>query len=636
MTTFSRLAGLDGLRGIAVLAVIAYHLEFEDLLPAGFLGVDVFFCISGFIITALLLRRYESEGNFALRQFYARRAIRLMPPALAMMAVLAVMTPWWLPGALPRLVQDLPAALLQVLNWWQIVARQSYFDSIDHPPLLRHLWSLGIEWQFYLAWPLVLMALVRLGGRRAVGVFACLGALASTGLMAWMYATQTDGADPSRVYLGTDTHLMGLLAGSALAAFWNPWSPDGASKPDLGGNDLLGVGSLLALLAFMGLAHEGMAWMYQGGFLLAALITCAVVYVSTRPSSMPARWMSSRPMQWLGSRSYSLYLWHWPAMVMLAPAPHAGLGETAGYTALRLLVTGLCAELSYRLIEAPLRRDPELQTFRSAWRGGLAGAARALRPAQWAGMVGSLAIVGAMTSLYLQPMLPAGTWVAQVMAPATSSAPGVKASETASSLDSPTGIHAPASAQAEPTPAPAPVPPAGTGSRRAAGKARDELLPTDRVTVIGDSVMLGASEVLSRQMPGTTVNAQVGRQGSVGPRLIGQLKQTGQLGEAVVIHLGTNGYLSEDQYREMLRLLSDRRRVVVVNVYGDRRWTAGNNELIARLVREFDNVRLLDWHSIGQARPGYFVRDGIHLTRQGMEGLHRALRQALGLPATET
>ena len=583
----SRLAGLDGLRGIAVLAVIGYHLNIDVLLPGGYLGVDIFFVISGFIITALLLRRLDSQGGIDFVTFYQRRAQRLLPPSLALMAVLALLVPWLMPGAAARLRQDLPAALLQVLNWQQVMIEHSYFDSIDHPPLLQHLWSLAVEWQYYLVWPLVLLVLARLGGRRAVAAGAGLIALASTGLMAWLYATEIDGADPSRVYLGTDTHLMGLLAGSCLAALWDPWKPAAAAaRRNWRHPELWGAASLLALIALMALVNAGMPWMYYGGFLLTALLACLVILTCTREDSVLARGLSRQPLQWLGSRSYSLYLWHWPVVVVLTPGSHASAADVQVLTLARLLATGLCAELSYRLLEAPLRRRAPGLAPRTDLRGWPWG--RMAMLALLAAGAGSMAWKDtldrdALASLPPAHPLPAGT------------------------------------------PARNPVTAFGTAPSSLASGATPAA-----ITVIGDSVMLGASDYLTRRIPGLFVDAQVGRQGSASTRLVQQLRDSGQLGDAVVVHLGTNGYLSEASLRTMLGLLSDRQRVVLVNVFADRRWTGRNNALIAKVAREFGNARLLDWHELGHAHPEYFVRDGIHLSSLGVEGIHRALNQALG------
>jgi peptidoglycan/LPS O-acetylase OafA/YrhL len=225
MSTLARLPGLDGLRGVAVLAVMGYHLNLGHFLPAGFLGVDIFFTVSGFIITALLLQEHARTGRIDFAAFYMRRARRLFPAALVMLLAVVALTPLLSPAALSRLVEDLPAAFLYLSNWWQIVAQQSYFEAIEHPRLLQHLWSLAVEEQYYLLWPLLFVWLLRPFGKTGLGLAAGFIAVASTAWMTWLFITHIDGGDPSRIYLGTDTHLMGLLTGSALAAWSTPFSP---------------------------------------------------------------------------------------------------------------------------------------------------------------------------------------------------------------------------------------------------------------------------------------------------------------------------------------------------------------------------------------------------------------------------
>ena len=336
MSALPRLPGLDGLRGVAVMAVIGYHLNLGNFLPAGFLGVDIFFTVSGFIITALMLQEHAQTGRIDFAAFYLRRARRLFPAALCMLLLLVPLTPLLQPSALPRLREDLPAALFYVSNWWQIVAQQSYFEAIDQPRLLQHLWSLAVEEQYYLLWPLAAMWLLGWASRTGLGISASLIALASTAWMAWLYVNQIDGGDPSRVYLGTDTHLMGLLAGSALAAWWNPWKIRMASQASDEILNLAGTAALAALIWGMAETHEGMPGLYQGGFLLAALLTCVLIGAATREGTWVAWMLSTRPMLWLGARSYSLYLWHWPVVVWLRPTPQAEPLELVGINALRL------------------------------------------------------------------------------------------------------------------------------------------------------------------------------------------------------------------------------------------------------------------------------------------------------------
>ena len=574
MSALARLPGLDGLRGVAVLAVIGYHLNLGNFLPAGFLGVDIFFTVSGFIITALMLQEHAQTGRIDFAAFYLRRARRLFPAALCMLLLLVPLTPLLQPSALPRLREDLPAALFYVSNWWQIVAQQSYFEAIDQPRLLQHLWSLAVEEQYYLLWPLAAMWLLGWASRTGLGISATLIALASTAWMAWLYVNQIDGGDPSRVYLGTDTHLMGLLAGSALAAWWNPWKIRMASLASDELLNLAGTAALAALIWGMAETHEGMPALYQGGFLLAVMLTCVVIGAATREGTWVAFLLSTRPMLWLGARSYSLYLWHWPVVVWLRPSSQADALELAWVNAARLVITLLCAEASYRWVE-------------TRWTQGFRG----------------------------QPWRRSQTFAVSVLVLVNAAILGFMPGMPPTSQDAAT----PSPSSSPPNPSTPPV-------------AQFNGARYQTVTLVGDSVLLGASPYLLRRLPAASVEAKVGRQGSDGLKVVQNLREAARLGEAAVIHLGTNGYLAEKQFRALLEQLTDRKSVVVVNVHGARRWTSPNNDMIARVIQGFGNVKLVDWHAIGQANPNYFVQDGIHLSGSGIHAYYNQIRMALGQP----
>ncbi len=595
MKRLARLPGMDGLRGMAVLAVMGYHLNLGHFLPAGFLGVDLFFTVSGFIITALLLQEHAQTGRIAFAAFYWRRARRLLPAAFAMLLVLLAVTPVFLPAAWPRLLEDLPAAFLYASNWWQIVAQQSYFESLAQPRLLQHLWSLAVEEQYYLLWPLAALYLLNKTGREGLGWVAGLIALASTGWMAWLYATHAGvGGDPSRVYLGTDTHLMGLLAGSALACVWNPWKARMATLSSDHKLNLLGLAAWVGLIWLMSASHEGMPWLYQGGFLLAAVLSSMLIVAATLDGTWLAKLLSTQPMQWLGARSYSIYLWHWPVVVWL-PAPAQDNATTLWWvTVSRILLTLACAEISYRFVETPWRSALPSKTWQRA-----------------SVLVSSSLLLLSATSAALMP-----TQVGS-------------AGQTPDFMQGPTEVAAPSSSKHGATPTSAT---ASSWSSDPTHNPPPHAQP--HISLVGDSVLLGASPYLTRRLPSSVVEAKTGRQGSEGLKVLNTLRQKKQLGPATVVHLGTNGYLTEAQIRDMLQSLEDRQTVVVVNVYAARRWTEPNNAMLARMTQHFSNVRLVDWHAAGKANPGYFVSDGIHLTSQGIRAYSDHIRIALGQPDT--
>ena len=373
---------LDGLRAVAVVAVMLYHGG-VSWAGGGFLGVDVFFVLSGFLITSLLVQEWSRTGRIALRAFWWRRARRLLP---AMMVVLVAVAGYALvaSSSQPHLRGDSLATLGYVSNWWFIESGQSYFDQFMEPSPLRHTWSLAIEEQFYIAFPLLLVALfgrLRLGiqGVRLVLFSAALG---SAALMAVLYEPL---ADPSRVYYGTDTRLQALLLGAVLALIPSVnfqgtplYSQVRGRWVRLPGWGLLGWAALGGLLVMFTLARELAPWMYRGGFLLAAVLSGVLIAaVSKSPESALGRSLSWRPVVAIGVVSYGLYLWHWPVYVAVSHE-RTGLDGPA-LLALRFALTGLLAFLSFRFVEEPVRtRRLQRRITRTQWIRAVTAATAAL------------------------------------------------------------------------------------------------------------------------------------------------------------------------------------------------------------------------------------------------------------------
>lgn len=354
---------LDGVRALAVIGVLLYHGG-VSWLPGGFLGVDVFFVLSGFLITSLLLAEHEATGRVGFARFWFHRARRLLPALFAVLVFVCLYAVLLAPAVVrARLRGDLIASLFYAANWRFVIERISYFEQYASPTPLLHMWSLAIEEQFYVIWPLLLVVLLRFGwrGRRLAVLFGAL-AVASAGLMAALYRP---GIDPSRIYYGTDTRLQALLVGAVGAVVFTRrgwWRGAGSGRAGSGRTDsgsawlgpvgwlgLAGIGIVYAV------AHDSSAWMYRGGFLLTALASLALVLGAASPSTSPlTRVLTTRPLVTVGVASYGIYLWHWPVYVVLTPAQTGLTGWPL--LAMRLAVTGLLATLSYRVIETPIRR----------------------------------------------------------------------------------------------------------------------------------------------------------------------------------------------------------------------------------------------------------------------------------------
>ncbi len=601
----TRIEGVDGLRAFAVVLVVIYHLAIPGVFEAGFLGVDIFFVISGFVITKGLLESIHRHGAIDLFGFYHRRIQRLLPATLALIVV-AVRVTWAIdPEAGWRTLADAPAAFAYVSNWWQILSKQSYFDTFGMPPVLRHLWTLAVEMQFYLLWPLLVVLALKLG-RMGSGAIAILAMVIALGSSLWMTQFADQGiAAMNRAYLGTDTHAAGLLVGCALAALLDRWGRDpmpSASRGIRVSVQLVGIGSAVGLGLLAWHWNEASPTLYLGGFILVALLSAALIAASLDEKSWLARSLRLAPLQWLGLRSYSIYLWHWPILmwVRLAPGDHY---EGMPLTLIKLVATGVVAEVSWRLFE------PGPQGRRSR-------VATALGPAAASGFLVAGACLGAAVLLMAWMKPDFSEDPVPVQAPAHV---GPIASPGARPDAQPTGVQA-AAAEA-------------SGSD-AADSAR-ESVPGHQITAIGDSVLLGAKGHFESVLPGMVVDAKVGRQFSEGRALIAQLKAQGQIGRIVIIHLGTNGYINEPDLEKVLSLLSDRSTVLLIDVYAKRRWTDQNNELIQRVGGAFPNVRLVRWSAIAENRKEFFAADGIHLTGSGIAALVQAIGQAAQISIPE-
>jgi peptidoglycan/LPS O-acetylase OafA/YrhL len=354
---FQHAPGLDGVRALAVLAVVAYHLGTTGdphALPGGYLGVDIFFVLSGYLITSLLIVEGWQTGRISIRKFYERRARRLLPALGALLLTVAVLGTFWLTDQAAKLRGEFVAALTYLTNWWLVVEKSSYFGGGARPSPLTHLWSLAVEEQFYVVWPLAMILLARFRvARRVVLALLALGIVASSVTGALLYDPY---GDPSRVYYGTDTRALAPLMGAALAFAVRPWWHRFSVRPAVRWSlDATGWGALAGLGALAILLHDNNPLLYRGGFPVIALLAAALVGVAGHPATLLGRWLGRQPLRWLGERSYALYLWHWPVCVLTRPGVDVPVTGWANAVARVLLSVGL-AELSYRFVETPFRR----------------------------------------------------------------------------------------------------------------------------------------------------------------------------------------------------------------------------------------------------------------------------------------
>jgi peptidoglycan/LPS O-acetylase OafA/YrhL len=602
---------LDGLRALAVVAVLLYHAD-QKWIPGGFLGVDVFFVISGYLITCLLLSDYQQTHGIGLKRFWYRRARRLLPALFAMLFVVSLYAILFLPDVLDQLRGEVIAALTYVENWFLVFRDLSYFQSAGRPPLLQHVWSLAVEEQFYLFWPLILMLVLTVWGksRKALLIGVLCGIAISTLEMAILFEPFTD---PSRVYYGTDTRAATLLVGAALAFVWAPWRLIGRTGRNAGiVLDLVAVVSGIVLFWMFLNVGELDSGLYRGGFLVAAIVSALLIAATVHPASkLVPLLLGISVFRWIGIRSYGIYLWHWP--IYMVTRAHSDVPLTGfPLLVLRLTLTFVVAALSYKYIEEPIRHGA-IERQWARYRAAPAETQRKLMARFTfgaAGMVVGLVIIvvglGNGGSAAAPPGLGQQTEVL------------VKPGETLA----PTTI-APGGTTTAPT-----APPEGTPTTVAGA-------PTTTVTAIGDSVMLGAYVPLKSTIdtmfnaPVTGVDAAQDRQFSAGVDLIQSYKDQGALGQDVVVQLGTNGTVDPADFDRMMNILSDRNKVVIINAKVPRPWEQQVNDTFAAGVKKYKNAVLLDWHSYGGAHPEFFYDDEIHLRPEGAQAYANFVARAL-------
>ena len=593
-----RLPGLDGLRGIAVLAVIIYHAE-ASLLVGGFLGVDVFFVLSGFLITTLLIDELTQTNTVDRARFYLRRIRRLMPALFLVLFFSVLVSGLFVLDAAYHVRRDLPWAITFVLNWSYLFFEQSYFVNISRPPLLQHLWSLSIEEQFYVIWPIMLIGLykVKIGNispRVKIFVVSAVLALAST---TWMiYLSISNGFpipnDPSRVYFGTDTHAMGLLVGCATAALWRYEKLNERVTPDRATvMNALGLFSIAGLAYFFLFVSELNEFLYRGGFLLLSILTATLVILAAHPGLKFGALLGNPVLKWFGDRSYGIYLWHWPIFVLMRSGVDIQWPEPLAFT-VKIAIVLMVASLSYRFVEMPIRNGA-IGTRLATWRA--AGVPRPQVKTLLTSGVAVVVLTASLVGMYQAPTPDAGNFTG---------------------IGGITAIDDDPVAQVKPIATSEPDP---LITAQEAAEVRKQIESKLAPVVFGDSVVLSARDSLRSVIGKVSIDAAVSRQPKVIANRIRARRDEQRLGTAVVIHMGTNGIVQEADLRPILEELSDRDRVVVVNVRVPRVWMKPTNEMISSLVTQFPNVRLADWNEVSKGHKGYFAPDGVHLTKTGAE-----------------
>lgn len=611
--------GLDALRALAVLAVVVYHVR-PALLPGGFIGVDMFFVVSGFLITTLLLRERAREGRISLRGFWVRRARRLLPALVAVIVVSVALS--WLgsPDLRVGILRQIIGALTFSTNWVELAFGGSYFDHTS-PVMFMNFWSLAVEEQFYLVWPLLFLlvtALVR--GRRGRVAIALAAAAGSALLMALLHVP---GQDATRVYYGTDTHSFGLLLGIALAFAWDagqgafarPGNSSAAAPGPRLAAFLLGLAVLVLCLTAL---TESAAATYRGGLLLASLGTLLVVFSQLGPAPALGRLMEARPLVWVGQRSYGIYLWHWPVLKILnsiwpADSSHPGWWFLQ---ALAVAVTFLLAALSERCLERPVRR----QGFRATTARVLT--ALGLRPAPAAApRQHTRRLPAALAALLVLGLV--GTAAAGVL---TAPAQSQVAQELEASQQKMARTQQQAAERNKKANAAAAQHP---GATDASGHPAFPAPRPEQVSFIGDSMVSVSIDGILAEFPGAMVDGVPNRKWDQAQQIVEHHLQDGSLSPYVVITFGTNGGIPDRAVLDrVLDTLGPRRAVVLVTLYGQSTFIEPDNKILQDEARKRPNVAVADWNKVAAAHPEYLQSDQTHPNIEGANVYARTLHQA--------
>ena len=591
------ITSLDGLRALAVLIVIAYHFSFSWAM-GGFLGVDIFFVISGYLITDKVLSIQKNNQQFKFKEFYISRIRRLFPAALVMIISTFILVILFKRDLLSNIIGDGISSIFYVSNWWFIFHKLSYFDSFGSLSPFKNLWSLSIEVQFYIIWPIILIIGYKLFKKRDKLARKVLGlAVLSAMLMGILYKP---GTDPSRIYYGTDTRAFELLIGSFLAIICpmkifidrKTFLKKKISKQ----KNTINITATISLIIFIlcvVFVREYNIFLYRGGLFLISLNAAILIGCVCNPISYLYNIFSWKPLRWIGERSYGLYLWHYPISVLSTPVYEIG-NPSYLRVGLQLIITFIVADFSYNYIEKPIRKygfkevikNIILKSFSKRKKGYL------IRRT-----VVAIIIFMTMTTNVNINNVSLAEEKTEVSKDTQTEVVLTNKDESSSTYD-------------------------------LEKNSQNEKSSYEEILAIGDSIMMDITTALRDKYNNITIDGKVGRQMREANELVNTYAEFNDPNKAVIIELGTNGHFTDKEIDNLLDSFS-KANVYLVNVRVPRAWEGDVNKTLKRKAKERDNVTLIDWYSTAIEHPEFFTEDGVHLEYEGIEALVSIIDNAI-------
>lgn len=620
------ISGFDGIRTIAVIGVILYHL-FPYGMTGGFLGVPIFFVVSGYLITDLLIQEYDQNHRIDIKSFYYRRMKRLYPALITMVMTTAAFVTLFARDSLDKLRSVIVSNVFYVYNWFQVANHESYFDKFGNQSPFTHLWSLSIEGQFYLLWPVVILLMLRFFRSKQTNFdILLIAAFVSALLMIILFKP---GQDPSRVYYGTDTRMFSILLGAALAFLW----PSNKLKTNLQKGprlflDGVGLGALfLIILLFFKMNGES-ELVYLGGMFFFSLLSVILIATIAHPGADMDRLMTNRVFTWIGKRSYGIYLYQYPIMIFYEQKIANVANHPWFHALIEITLILVVSDISYRFLELPLQHFNYSRTF-----AVIKDLCSKDSSYGWKRIWAVIATLVVVTATWGAVEKPPRASVSDSDSNAlqkvikNNNKQAKKQNETTGKKEKSTKTvdkgEATSSSEKQPT----------KENKKQDGKltaAQQAQAKKMSITAVGDSVLADGSSTMQGIFPQMYVDAKVGRQVHDALPILNSLAQNGKLSNTVLISLGTNGPFTESDMKQIMDVVGSKRKVYWINVnVPTQRWQDQVNQALAKEQKKYSNLTVVDWYSYSKDHPEWFYSDNVHPSPDGLPYFGNYVAQAL-------